>query len=505
MRDKKKEIKKKILAFEKEYDEYKKQYQNFQFERLVYVNLRFSFAKEEVDQILKCAEEKNGENRISKELLEKLRETYLNQEMQMCYTELYNQTYDISKLAHLNEIRMLEGGEQERGKCFSEILKRCVPELNDDDNVWERLQHLEPRNIKNTEETNHQEKRLFNVIIAPADENSKDSHELNLSVLQCFMYSVFRTKEFELDVYYDLYFSLLYKHRREQKKTVSLFADEWGKETISSDEEMGKGFVDVFGEHYRNYKKTPEGGYWLYKEEEAAKSNSKEKKILDVAPNVARMWILSSRFRNMFRSIKEYERKEYRFLVPEIKAICEEWKLDLRLDDKWVIEQLLGCDLAIAVYELIGAISDKSLRDNILQMCGEEKIEKIVKALIQWPGLFSRIVLVNRYKDYYSRYPGITDKISERLEHIFQEQDSFNIYFTSVYNDIFMSVWADECNKNRFDEELILWDLEGKIVNLRKEVLGAENIFAFDKELESIRMEPIYKYIQGKVLENKKL
>ena len=123
MRDKKKEIKKKILAFEKEYDEYKKQYQNFQFERLVYVNLRFSFAKEEVDQILKCAEEKNGENRISKELLEKLRETYLNQEMQMCYTELYNQTYDISKLAHLNEIRMLEGGEQERGKCFSEILK----------------------------------------------------------------------------------------------------------------------------------------------------------------------------------------------------------------------------------------------------------------------------------------------------------------------------------------------------------------------------------------------
>lgn len=218
----------------------------------------------------------------------------------------------------------------------------------------------------------------------------------------------------------------------------------------------------------------------------------------------------------MFRSVEETERKGYKFTPEKIKEICNEWKLTLRLDDFYLLEQLLGYDTAYEFYNLL-------CKDNSSEIYGDgkpygrellesskEKLENAIHELMKWNGMFSRVALLEQYKEYYEKFPDLIhvggtnvivneDKRKERFEQIAIEQKEFNRFLNEKYDDMCRDVLKSLLQKYENNEQQVLEYLEYTVIKLRKKILNNHQIFEHENDI-GIDTSPIYKYIQGKVL-----
>ncbi len=190
---------------------------------------------------------------------------------------------------------------------------------------------------------------LQNVVVAKHDPNSHFSFHFTNEVIpensrapedaNGFLYcakNVFHLLEMQLDIYSDIYFNLLYC--KNKNNYIPICLPEWSdEEPVEHRREIYKSKKELFDSFSKNYKRNSKRQDYY----QVPFNPKKKSEILNVAPNVSRLLVLSTKFCNVLRKVDGKDRKEYNFSYSDILTLSKDWSLSLQEDDMWLLAQLV--------------------------------------------------------------------------------------------------------------------------------------------------------------------
>lgn len=197
----------------------------------------------------------------------------------------------------------------------------------------------------------------------------------------------------KMDAYLHIYYTLLYEKNRDNY--IPLIPQGWTKEKREDIKKRRK-------ECRRNMEqkmlpfKILEGDN--IRSSDSGKKFYEETKIPDFVPNMVRLYYLSKEFRNLFAEIKKDDAGKYRY--SEIHKIFQDEVIESpRKEEAWLLERLLGVNLAWSFYSFFSVVfKGKTFVE--IEGC-KDIIQKIIHALMCWKGLYSRTLLVENLKIIY--------------------------------------------------------------------------------------------------------
>lgn len=122
-----------------------------------------------------------------------------------------------------------------------------------------------------------------------------------------------------------------------------------------------------------------------------------ESSILNFAPEVTRLYFLSEKFRKIFTAGKKSSEK---FSYINVINIFKENNSTIEIkqfEEIWLLERLLGINLAWKFYTFFRKILSAEEIYRVEKSYGEI-ITKIVRSVMQWGGMFSRCLIVENLK-----------------------------------------------------------------------------------------------------------
>lgn len=194
----------------------------------------------------------------------------------------------------------------------------------------------------------------------------------------------------ELDVVMHIYYTMLY-HRNE-KKYIPFLKAEWNSDQKVKIREERKS-CKRYEKREQSKRKAP---FEISENDESGFI-----KIQDFAPEIVRLYYKSGKFRNIFKPIKNRNAEKYE----RDKIINITKKEDLvkisRLEEIWLYERLIGLNIADAWYSfwrrVLNGIEYTTIKKEYADI-----IEKLIKAVMEWEGIYSRNLIVERLKLIYA-------------------------------------------------------------------------------------------------------
>lgn len=253
----------------------------------------------------------------------------------------------------------------------------------------------------------------------------------------------------ELDMAMHIYYTMLY-HRNETKY-IPFMKEEWSSEQKENIRDKRKSC--------RRYEKR------LASRRECPFEIIEEReqnciKILDFAPEIVRLYYSSGKFRNIFKDILNVKADKYR--RKEIINITKNNTLVeiSRIEEIWLYERLIGLNIADTWYSFWRRVLNGIEYTNIEKEYADI-IEKLIKAVMKWKGIYSRNLIVERLKLIYEIMLNVDREMGEKsrkqvLEKLF-ESVSFtlknDVDFETVEREIYTHLtWSLEEVKTRAEE-----------------------------------------------------
>ena len=186
----------------------------------------------------------------------------------------------------------------------------------------------------------------------------------------------------ELDVVMHIYYTMLY--HRDEKKYIPFLKAEWNSDQKVKIREERKS-CKRYEKREQSKRKAP---FEISENDESGFI-----KIQDFAPEIVRLYYISGKFRNIFKSIKNVNAEKY--MRDQIINIAKNEKLVeiSRIEEIWLYERLIGLNIADTWYSFwskvfIGIESTTIEKDYV------DIIEEVIKAVMEWEGIYSRNLIV---------------------------------------------------------------------------------------------------------------
>lgn len=309
----------------------------------------------------------------------------------------------------------------------------------------------------------------------------------------------FSSKLVDLDVYLNIYYTLLYKQNRD---CYTPFTEtRWTSEQIKKIREKRKDCKKYIKEHPK--KVIP----FIIKEENI--ETFKEAKIQDFAPNVSRLYYLSSKFRLLFTDTEKANAGKYSY--EEMRGIFVSDDISVnRIEEIWLCEYLVGINLAMMFYSFFNPIL-KDIGFPVIEKELREIICKIIREIMKVDGIYTRCLLVHKLKIIY--------EIKLKSE-LFNSKFNYKELLYYIYEEILhkrMTVYVetmDQLKREVLDygnteelEKIFLKELEESSESLIREHLGCSDGYYLLKKLSKVTVgekDRMYMLIQKIILSERK-
>ena len=349
-------------------------------------------------------------------------------------------------------------------------------------------------NLRHVVLAKHQQRSEMKILIQEDISELKDNITTPLAQdTNGFQFSakqVFLSFELKLDIYSELYFSLL--NNLNKNKYVDLLLPEWNIGEYKNNKNKREFFLQKLRE-YRKYERTE-----LF---EIDFSHLKTHEILDVSPNISRLLIISKEFRTMMRDTNNPQRKFYQFLPMKIQEITNDWSLIPKTDDDILLERLLGFEVSLALYELFSLIFPNQTQDEVKKHF--DIMEKIIKTIMEWPGEHSRSFIINELTNYIKRVRKNTNyrKVDNVLIFIEQNLNLFISLHIDKYYLLLKNTLYYEYIHSSKDKEILEYKLEEIAIRMKETYSSCLKPYkTVNKSCETVKYEYIYQFIQGCVI-----
>ena len=264
---------------------------------------------------------------------------------------------------------------------------------------------------------------------------------------------------YERDLFLDLYYAIQYKI---SKNDEVLVLPEW--QTLMHPEEY-ENLKEIFLNRKNVFNRKNKGRKASVLKIEFGKNN---KTIKNVSPNIARLEIISKNYRNVFKKVKDKNRKKYLTLT-ELKNIINLWKLDFRIDDMWLLKKTLGIELANQLLQFLDEIY-KTMPETEKRK-ENENIKNFIEKLMKLPGYYFKIAVLKKFLWHYRNS-------------VYRYEDEALKYFIEVL-EIYSTDENKEYVRNMKDIIAWKWDYSKKT---------EENLRNIQKWLETQIDRPALKY-----------
>lgn len=257
----------------------------------------------------------------------------------------------------------------------------------------------------------------------------------------------------ELDVVMHIYYTMLY-HRNE-KKYIPFLKAEWNSDQKVKIREERKS-CKRYEKREQSKRKAP---FEISENDESGFI-----KIQDFAPEIVRLYYISGKFRNIFKSIKNVNAEKY--MRDQIINIAKNEKLVeiSRIEEIWLYERLIGLNIADTWYSFwskvfIGIESTTIEKDYV------DIIEEVIKAVMEWEGIYSRNLIVERLKLIYEINQPVDEKsrkgILRDISKFVSSTLKSDVDFETVEQSIYLKRNLEEVKaraEELLDKKLILQD-----------------------------------------------
>lgn len=195
-----------------------------------------------------------------------------------------------------------------------------------------------------------------------------------------------------LDISLHIYYTILYQ--KTEGKFINLLQDNWTKEEKENFRSQRKS--------WRAYKKKVKGLYIPFdidgntlNFEVYGYQPQKCIQIQDFAPDLVRLYYSNRELRNIFADTQSADTEKY--YSKNISSVyqCSNIQVD-RIEEIWLLERILGINLAREVYSLLYPILPKNF--NLIESQYQPLIIEIVHEIMKLEGIYSRCLLVHKLK-----------------------------------------------------------------------------------------------------------
>lgn len=230
--------------------------------------------------------------------------------------------------------------------------------------------------------------------------------DLEEEMYQSILNTCYGSNVMTLDIYLRLYYTVLYE--KNKNIYVPLVEDSWTAEKREEIRKKRKEYNRSVGKDIKR-----EMPFQIVEKENSSSTGGRPNeatKIIDFAPGISRLAYLSTEFRNIFKPTKKICSK---YSYSEIQKIFDYNNVSIkRKEEIWLIERLLGVNLAWAFYSLFSVllkgVNFKELEEDLEfpSNTGQEGtvstvsgyMKSIIHEIMAWEGVYSRTELVIRLK-----------------------------------------------------------------------------------------------------------
>lgn len=329
--------------------------------------------------------------------------------------------------------------------------------------------------------------------------NDEDYAESDKDMYYDILDSSFSSKLVDLDVYLHIYYTLLYKQNRDCY--IPFTETRWPPEQIKKIREKRKDCKKYIKDHPE--KVIP----FIIKEENI--ETFKEAKIQDFAPNVTRLYYLSSKFRLLFTDTEKTNAGKYSY--KEMRGIFNSNDISVnRIEEIWLCEYLVGINLAMMFYSFFNPIL-KDIGFPVIEKELSDIICKIIREIMKVDGIYTRCLLVHKLKIVY--------EIKLKSE-LFNSKFNYKELLYYIYEEILnkrMTVYVETMEQLKRkvlsygnaeeSEKTFLKELEESSESLIQEYLGCSDGYYLLKKLSRVTVgekDRIYMLIQKIILSERK-
>lgn len=304
--------------------------------------------------------------------------------------------------------------------------------------------------------------------------------ELNVFDETELQYDLCNIREsFDIDIYLHTYYTLLYNES--EKSKIELLDSKWN-ETIS--------FQIQRRDYIKNIRRSKKNGHPQFQPFEIREEiTCKKVYIPDFAPNLIRFYYMNSAFRNIFKQAEKEDKYKYnqiKDIVSEYKKVCKQGSYELRKEERWLLERLLGCKLAYALYSFFSKVFCNS---NIPQKEYKNIMTPMIEEILKYPGVYGRCEIVPWCKSVYEL---IFDQMKEPIR-----RKSWEELISSPSDICFTSLKQENLKEN---EKCLKIDIREKKPEEKTEQLEAKII----KILSENVLPPAIAQLKEEYLEREK-
>ena len=188
--------------------------------------------------------------------------------------------------------------------------------------------------------------------------------------------------EVSMDINSHIYYTILYQ--KTQGKYTNLLQDNWTKDEKADFTENRKKGI--------RYKNKPNH----YIPFQINENRDRRITIQDFAPDLVRLYYTNKELRNIFTDTQAADTVKY--YSTEISSVYQSPYICVdRVEEIWLLERILGINLARAMYSLLLPIMPKNF--SLVASKYQPLIREIVHEIMKLQGIYSRCVLVHKLKE----------------------------------------------------------------------------------------------------------
>lgn len=306
--------------------------------------------------------------------------------------------------------------------------------------------------------------------------------ELNVFDETELQYDLCNVREsFDIDIYLHTYYTLLYNES--EKSKTELLDSKWAKDKRDEFKNKRENYRD--NNRKNKDKSSPQFQPFEIREE----ITCNQIYIPDFAPNLIRFYYMNSAFRNIFKQAEKEDKYKYnqiKDIVSEYKKECKQGSYDLRKEERWLLERLLGCKLAYALYSFFSKVFHNS---NIQKKEYKNIMTPMIEEILKYPGVYGRCAIVPWCKSVYEL---IFDQMKEPIV-----QESWEELISSPSDICFTNLKQENLKENG---KYLKIDIRGKKSEEKAEQLEAKII----KILSENVLPPAIAQLKEEYLEREK-
>lgn len=210
-----------------------------------------------------------------------------------------------------------------------------------------------------------------------ADSVASSEAEMYCSIL----YNIFESRVIDVDIFMHSYYSILFSETKDDY--VGLKQMNWTREE-----------KETFTKARNNIRHNKESKRFV-----PYHINEKFKRKIEIqnfAPDLVRLYYLNKEYRNIFFNTQDSDNLKY--FSSEISSVYTESILKLnRIEEIWLLERLLGINLARELYSLFSVILPQN-NFALINVKYQPFLRDIIKEIMKLEGIYSRCFLVRKLK-----------------------------------------------------------------------------------------------------------